>query len=271
MAAGDTNSPVAVSNYVAPGGAAVTSATASLVSPPRVQKKRRILPPLTSFQAIQAAHVLPTGFFAEAQVKRVSSMPLTSGDVVSFAAGGPSLSDLISQASAAAVSSSMLPPVFTTAVAVITALFLRHFFPALPPYPCLTHLLVFSLLLRKRYLQLLLLVQERYQGLTVELEASNAKAQAKLVELEEREEQLRKLQQLCDSLVSEKNQLVQSSTTHQARHKEAESALEQSNAEVDSLTSRLAGLQGDKNWLITNGLVGAFEYQRQSESFVALL
>ncbi|KAM0045508.1 hypothetical protein Hdeb2414_s0009g00304671 [Helianthus debilis subsp. tardiflorus] len=51
-------------------------------------------------------------------------------------------------------------------------------------------------------------VQERYQGFTVELEASNAKVQAKQDELEEREEQLRKLQQLCDSLVSEKNQLV---------------------------------------------------------------
>ncbi|KAM0069755.1 hypothetical protein Hdeb2414_s0001g00005241 [Helianthus debilis subsp. tardiflorus] len=66
-------------------------------------------------------------------------------------------------------------------------------------------------------------VQERYQGFAVELEASNAKAQAKQVELEEREEQLRKLQ------------------------------------------------QGDWNWLITNGLVGAFEYLRQSEPFVTLL
>ncbi|MFS7953644.1 hypothetical protein Hanom_Chr07g00621081 [Helianthus anomalus] len=114
-------------------------------------------------------------------------------------------------------------------------------------------------------------VKERYQGLTVEFEASNAKVQAQQVELEEREEQVRKLEQLCDSLVSEKNQLVQSSTTHQARLKEAESALDQSNAEVDSLTSHLAGLQGDRNWLITNGLVGAFEYLRQSESFVTLL
>ncbi|MFS8017041.1 hypothetical protein Hanom_Chr15g01375611 [Helianthus anomalus] len=94
-------------------------------------------------------------------------------------------------------------------------------------------------------------VQERYQSLAVELEASNAKAQAKQVKLEEREEQLRKLQQ--------------------ARLKEAESALDQSNAEIDSLTSRLAGLQGDRNWLITNGLVGAFDYLRQSESFVTLL
>ncbi|KAF5808943.1 hypothetical protein HanXRQr2_Chr04g0151281 [Helianthus annuus] len=76
---------------------------------------------------------------------------------------------------------------------------------------------------------------------------------------------------MCDSLVSEKNQLVQSSTAQQARLKEAESALDQSNAEVDSLTSRLAGLQGDWNWLISNDLVGAFEYLCQSESFVALL
>ncbi|KAJ0719522.1 hypothetical protein HanLR1_Chr08g0282691 [Helianthus annuus] len=113
--------------------------------------------------------------------------------------------------------------------------------------------------------------KERYQGLTVELEVSNAKVQAKQAELEEQEEQLRKLQQVCDSLISEKNQLVQSSSTHQARLKQAESALDQSNAEVDSLTSRLAGLQGDRNWLITNGLVGAFEYLRQSESFVTLL
>ncbi|KAJ0616184.1 hypothetical protein HanIR_Chr02g0087751 [Helianthus annuus] len=84
----------------------------------RVQKKHRIMPPLTSFQAIKAVHALPTGSFAEAQVEGVSSMPLTYGDVVSSAAGGPSLSDLISQASDVTISSSMLPPVFTTAVVV---------------------------------------------------------------------------------------------------------------------------------------------------------
>ncbi|MFS7922278.1 hypothetical protein Hanom_Chr03g00247221 [Helianthus anomalus] len=100
-------------------------------------------------------------------------------------------------------------------------------------------------------------VQERYHALTVELETSNAKAQAKQVELDEREDQLRKLQQQCDSLVSEKNKLVESSATHQACLKEAENALEQSNAEVDSLTSQLAGLRGDRYWLITKGLVGA--------------
>ncbi|MFS8034113.1 hypothetical protein Hanom_Chr17g01577401 [Helianthus anomalus] len=114
-------------------------------------------------------------------------------------------------------------------------------------------------------------VQERYQNLTLELEPSNAKAQAKQVELEERKEKLKELQQMCDSLVSEKNQLLQSSTTQQACLREAESALEHFNAEVDRLTSRLAGLQGDRNWLISQGLVGAFKYLRQSESFVALL
>ncbi|MFS7910881.1 hypothetical protein Hanom_Chr02g00111401 [Helianthus anomalus] len=39
-------------------------------------------------------------------------------------------------------------------------------------------------------------VQERYQALTVEVEASHTKVQAKQAELEEREDQLRKLQQL---------------------------------------------------------------------------
>ncbi|MFS7960187.1 hypothetical protein Hanom_Chr08g00700241 [Helianthus anomalus] len=54
-------------------------------------------------------------------------------------------------------------------------------------------------------------VQEKYQNLTLELDASNAKAQDKQVELEELEEKLRELQQMCDSLVSKTNQLVQSS------------------------------------------------------------
>ncbi|XP_022031120.1 nuclear distribution protein nudE homolog 1-like [Helianthus annuus] len=66
-------------------------------------------------------------------------------------------------------------------------------------------------------------VQERYQALTVEVEASNAKARAKQTELEEREGQLRELQHRCDSLLSERNALAQSSA---ARLKEVESALE---------------------------------------------
>ncbi|KAJ0743834.1 hypothetical protein HanPI659440_Chr10g0380551 [Helianthus annuus] len=71
------------------------------------------MPPLTSFQAIKAAHALPVGSFAETQVGGGSS-----GAIVSSAAGGQSLSELIYQASAVAVSSSMLPPVFTTVVVV---------------------------------------------------------------------------------------------------------------------------------------------------------
>ncbi|KAM0068313.1 hypothetical protein Hdeb2414_s0002g00071751 [Helianthus debilis subsp. tardiflorus] len=113
--------------------------------------------------------------------------------------------------------------------------------------------------------------QERYQALTVEVETSHAKVQAKQAELEEREDQLRKLQQQCDSLVTEKSKLTQSSAADQARLKEAENALEQANAEVDSLTSQLAALRGDRNWLITNILVGAFEYLWQSGSFTVLL
>ncbi|MFS7902766.1 hypothetical protein Hanom_Chr01g00015121 [Helianthus anomalus] len=110
--------------------------------------------------------------------------------------------------------------------------------------------------------------QERYQALTVEVEASNAKARAKQVELEEREEHLRELQHHCDFLISERNTLAQSSV---ARLKEVESALEQANVEVDNLTSQLAALRCDRNWLITNGLVGAFEYLRQSAPFTALI
>ncbi|MFS7903507.1 hypothetical protein Hanom_Chr01g00024841 [Helianthus anomalus] len=90
-------------------------------------------------------------------------------------------------------------------------------------------------------------VHERYQALTVNVEASNAKARAKQAELEEREDHLRKLPQQCDSLVTEKKKLAQSSATHQARLKEAENALEESNTEVECLTIQLAAMRGDKN------------------------
>ncbi|MFS7978533.1 hypothetical protein Hanom_Chr10g00916581 [Helianthus anomalus] len=74
MAAGGTTS-VAISVSVPPGGATLTSDACDLVSPPRAQKKRRVVPPLTSFQAIHAAHALPTGSIAEAHVEGLSSMP----------------------------------------------------------------------------------------------------------------------------------------------------------------------------------------------------
>ncbi|KAM0051412.1 hypothetical protein Hdeb2414_s0007g00236181 [Helianthus debilis subsp. tardiflorus] len=110
-----------VSVSVPTGGVAVTSAATELVSPTCALKKRRVVPPLTGFQVIQAAHALPTGSIAEVPVEGVTYMPLTYVDVVPPATSGPSLSELISKASAAAVSSSMPPPVFTTAVAVTTS------------------------------------------------------------------------------------------------------------------------------------------------------
>ncbi|MFS7953508.1 hypothetical protein Hanom_Chr07g00619501 [Helianthus anomalus] len=111
-------------------------------------------------------------------------------------------------------------------------------------------------------------VQERYQGLTAEVEASHAKSRFLQAELEEREEKLKELKNHCDSLVSQNNMLATSAAT---QLKGVENALGQSNAEVDGLTSQLAALRGDRNWLICNGLVGAFEYLRQSPPFTALL
>ncbi|KAJ0715450.1 hypothetical protein HanPI659440_Chr13g0501281 [Helianthus annuus] len=93
MTAGAATSAVAVGISVPAGSVAVTSVAAELASPTRALKKRKV------------------------QVEGVSSAPLTSVDVMFSATSGPSLSELISQASAAAVSSSM--PL--TAVTVTTS------------------------------------------------------------------------------------------------------------------------------------------------------
>ncbi|KAF5769915.1 hypothetical protein HanXRQr2_Chr14g0653701 [Helianthus annuus] len=87
-------------------------------------------------------------------------------------------------------------------------------------------------------------------------------------ELEEREGKVKELQDHCDSLVTQNNKLAVSSSS---KLKEVENALAQSNAEVDDLTSQLAAMRGDRNWLITNGLVGAFEYLRESPPFTSLI
>ncbi|KAJ0497085.1 hypothetical protein HanHA89_Chr13g0507491 [Helianthus annuus] len=120
ITAGATASPMAVSISAAPEGVAGTSAPTSLVSPQHAPKRRKMMPPLTAFQAIKAAHALPAGSFAEAQVGGGSSMPLSSGEIVPPAASGQShpLADLISQASAVTVSSTLPSPLFTTAVVV---------------------------------------------------------------------------------------------------------------------------------------------------------
>ncbi|XP_022030571.1 mucin-5AC-like [Helianthus annuus] len=121
MAVGAITSAVAVGFSVPAGGVAVTSATAELVSPTHALKKRKVITPLTSFQAIQTAYALPTSSTAEVQIESVSSAPLTYVDVMPSATSEPSLSELISQASATAATSSMPPPVLTAAVAVTTS------------------------------------------------------------------------------------------------------------------------------------------------------
>ncbi|KAJ0650972.1 hypothetical protein HanOQP8_Chr15g0556051 [Helianthus annuus] len=111
-------------------------------------------------------------------------------------------------------------------------------------------------------------VQERYQSLTTEVEASQTKLRLMQGELEEREGKVKELQDHCDSLVTENNKLIVSSSS---KLKEVENALAHSNAEIDDLTSQLAAMRGDRNWLITNGLVGAFEYLRESSHFTSLI
>ncbi|XP_035829986.1 uncharacterized protein LOC118479534 [Helianthus annuus] len=115
-------------------------------------------------------------------------------------------------------------------------------------------------------------VQERYQDLTAEVEACHTKIRLMQGELEEREEKLKEMQDHCvthcDSLVTQNNKLAASSSS---KLKEVENALAQSNAEIDDLTSQLAAMRGDRNWLITNGLVGAFEYLRESSHFTSLI
>ncbi|MFS8021916.1 hypothetical protein Hanom_Chr16g01433131 [Helianthus anomalus] len=90
-----------------------------MVSPRPAPKRRRVTPYLSTFQATKAAQRYTlVNSFAEGQGGSRSSMPLTSGEIVSSAAGGQSdsLANLISPASAIPDSSSMPPPLFTTSV-----------------------------------------------------------------------------------------------------------------------------------------------------------
>ncbi|KAJ0796050.1 hypothetical protein HanPI659440_Chr04g0157681 [Helianthus annuus] len=114
---GTTTSLVAASVSTTAEDVAVTSAPA-MVSPRPVLKRQKIMLYLSTFQATKAAQALHAGSCTEAQAGSGSSMPLTSRDIVSSAAGGQSvpLADLISQASVVPVSSSMPPPLFTTSV-----------------------------------------------------------------------------------------------------------------------------------------------------------
>ncbi|KAJ0884104.1 hypothetical protein HanPSC8_Chr10g0429491 [Helianthus annuus] len=111
-------------------------------------------------------------------------------------------------------------------------------------------------------------VQERYQDLTTEVETCHTKIRLMQGELEEREAKFKEMQDHCDSLVTQNNKLAASSSS---KLKEVEDALAQSHAEIDDLTNQLAAMRGDRNWLITNGLVGAFEYLRESSHFTSLI
>ncbi|KAJ0833689.1 hypothetical protein HanRHA438_Chr16g0735451 [Helianthus annuus] len=120
MATGAATSSVTSGVSVPAGSVAVTAA--ELASPTHVSKKRKSCPALTAFEAIQAAYVMPIGSTTGVQVEGVSSAPLISVEVTPSARGEPSLSTLISQASAtAAVSFPMPPPMPTTAVVVTTS------------------------------------------------------------------------------------------------------------------------------------------------------
>ncbi|MFS7921711.1 hypothetical protein Hanom_Chr03g00240121 [Helianthus anomalus] len=132
---GATTSPVTVNISAAPEGAAVTSTPTSLVSPQHAPKWRRMMPPLTAFQATKATHTLHAGSFVEAQVEGGSSMSLSSSQFVPSAAGGQSvpLADLISQASVVAVSYSLPPPLFTIVVVMIPSSVTTPLFPSSTP------------------------------------------------------------------------------------------------------------------------------------------
>ncbi|MFS7946132.1 hypothetical protein Hanom_Chr06g00532441 [Helianthus anomalus] len=140
MATGAATCAVTVGVSAPPGSVAVTTA-AELASLTRVSKKRKIVPALTAFEAIQTAYAMPTGSIYGVQVEGVFSASLTSVEVMPFTVSEPSLSDLISQASVAvAVSCPMPPPMPTTVVAVTTSPVSTPLLQVLPPPPCLTPL-----------------------------------------------------------------------------------------------------------------------------------
>ncbi|KAM0055321.1 hypothetical protein Hdeb2414_s0006g00204781 [Helianthus debilis subsp. tardiflorus] len=91
ITAGTTALPVATNVTTAPEIVVVTSAPA-IVSPRPVPKRRKLLPSLSTFQATKAAQALHADSIAEGQGGSGYSMPLTSGDIVSSAAGGQSVS-----------------------------------------------------------------------------------------------------------------------------------------------------------------------------------
>ncbi|KAM0050529.1 hypothetical protein Hdeb2414_s0008g00298591 [Helianthus debilis subsp. tardiflorus] len=87
ITAGVTASPVSANVSTAPEVVFVTSAPA-MVSPRPTPKRHRITRSLSTFQATKAAQALHADSLAGSQGGSGSSMPLTSGEIVSSAAGG---------------------------------------------------------------------------------------------------------------------------------------------------------------------------------------
>ncbi|KAJ0512957.1 hypothetical protein HanHA300_Chr10g0351991 [Helianthus annuus] len=114
MAAGAGVSSVSVT--------ATAGSAADLTSPTHVSKKRKTftIPALTAFEAMQTAYALPLGSTAGVQVEGVSTSLMTSVDTMPSATSGPSLSELIFQASVTANVSCTLPPPMPTAVVAMT-------------------------------------------------------------------------------------------------------------------------------------------------------
>ncbi|KAJ0786542.1 hypothetical protein HanOQP8_Chr02g0072441 [Helianthus annuus] len=116
MIAGAAISSIGVT--VPAGGADV--AAAELASPTRVLKKRKVVPALTAFEAIQATYAIPTGITAGIQVEGVSSAPSSSVGTKPSAAGEASLSELILQASVSSAVSCSMPPPMPIVVVTVT-------------------------------------------------------------------------------------------------------------------------------------------------------
>ncbi|MFS7993288.1 hypothetical protein Hanom_Chr12g01092321 [Helianthus anomalus] len=111
------------------------------------------------------------------------------------------------------------------------------------------------------------------QHVQEELERKAVQERLRLMthELEDKEANFQKASHECDKLVGDLVRSQRELAINQSRLPEVEGALSLANVEVEDLTNHLARLHGDRNWLISQGLVGAFEYLRQSTRYGVLL
>ncbi|MFS7939580.1 hypothetical protein Hanom_Chr05g00453461 [Helianthus anomalus] len=112
MDARAATSVVTVGVFVPAGSVVVTAAATELVSPTRVSKKRKIVPALTAYEAIQTAYAMPTGCVL---------CPLVVCGFYAFRYKRTKpFRDYIRASAVAVVSCSMPPPMPTTVVVVTT-------------------------------------------------------------------------------------------------------------------------------------------------------